>query len=61
MNSKPRQIYSLCPACSECPTVEVHEDGTVRIGEASNVVTLQGREWNELVKAVRTGALAEIA
>ncbi|MBI4501666.1 MAG: hypothetical protein HY700_10945 [Gemmatimonadetes bacterium] len=61
MHAKPKQIYPLCPACSECPTVEVQEDGTVRIGEEPNVVTLQGREWNELVKAVRTGALTEIA
>ena len=32
-----------------------------RHGEAPNIVTLAGREWNELVKAIRNGALAEVA
>lgn len=50
-------VYSLCPNCSECPTVGVYDDGKVTIGEAPNVVTLQRREWNELVNAIQTGAL----
>ncbi len=61
MKSIPKQVYSLCPACSECPTVEVYEDGRVRIGEEPNLVTLRSREWNELVKAIRNGALKETA
>lgn len=55
--STPRQAYSLCPACTECPTVEVRDDGTVRIGEAPHFVTLRREEWNELVRGVQTGAL----
>ena len=61
MNQTPMQVFSLCPACSECPTVEVYEDGTVRIGEAPNIVTLGRAEWNELVRAVKGGRLAELA
>ena len=61
MKSTSKQVYSLCPACSECPTVDIYEDGLVRIGEAPNVVTLQPQEWNELVRAVRGGALRAIA
>ncbi len=57
MKPTPTRVYSLCPNCSACPTVEVHDDGRVAIGEAPNVVTLQPHEWNELVKAIRTGAL----
>ncbi len=59
MNGTPRYTHSLCPACSECPTVEIYEDGTVRIGEAPNIATLGPAEWNELVRAVKTGALGE--
>ncbi len=61
MHTKPTQIHSLCPACSECPTVEIQADGTVRIGEAPNIVTLGRPEWNELVRAIKTGTLAELA
>jgi len=55
-----KRSYSLCPACSACPTVEIHEDGRVRIGEAANIVTLQPAEWNELVQAIKGGQLAEV-
>ena len=58
---KQNQIHSLCPACEACPAVEIHHDGTVRIGEATNVVTLKRAEWNELVRAITRGELAEIA
>jgi hypothetical protein len=61
MNPKPTQIHSLCPACSECPVVEIYPDGTVRIGEAPTMVTLGRLEWNELVRAIRHGTLAELA
>lgn len=60
MNAHPKHIHSLCPACSACPTVETYEDGTVRIGESPNIVTLGRAEWNELVRAVRNGALSEV-
>lgn len=58
---KPTLTHSLCPNCSECPAVEVYDDGKVTIGEAPNLVTLQRHEWNELVRAVKTGALGELA
>jgi len=60
MSPTPKQTHSLCPACSECPSVEVYDDTTVRIGETSNVVTLRREEWNELVKAIKSGQLAEL-
>ncbi len=59
MSPRPKQIFSLCPACSECPSVEVYDD-TVRIGEAPNLAMLRHEEWNELVKAIKSGQLAEI-
>jgi len=60
MRTTPKQTLSLCPACSECPSVEIYDDGRVRIGEAPNLVTLHREEWNELVKAIRSGQLAEL-
>ncbi len=60
MTTRPTQIHSLCPACSECPTLEIFADGVVRIGEGPNIVTLQRLEWNELVRAIKSGALAEL-
>ena len=60
MNGTPKHTHSLCPACSECPAVEIYDDGTVRIGETPNIVTLGRAEWNELVKAVKSGALSEV-
>lgn len=53
------QAQTLCPACEHCPEVRIERDGTVRIGEDDNVVTLQPEAWNELVRLVRSGALAE--
>ena len=43
------KIVSLCPACSECPTVEVR-DHEVCIGEGANLVKLAVEEWNVLVR-----------
>lgn len=60
MSATPSHTHSLCPDCTECPTVEVYKDGTVRIGEAPNLVTLRREEWNELVKAIRSGQLAAL-
>ena len=53
------KVVSLCPACSECPTVEVR-DHEVRIGEGANLVTITLEEWNVLVRAVKAGALDEV-
>jgi hypothetical protein len=61
MKAIPTRVYSLCPNCSQCPTVDVYDDGKVTIGEAPNLVTLQRHEWNELVKAIQTGALGALA
>lgn len=53
------QVVSLCPACSQCPTVEI--DGReVRIGEGANRVILSPAEWNVLVQAIRRGELAGV-
>lgn len=59
MSTTPKQTYSLCPACTECPAVEIYEDGTVRVGEEPTIVTLRREEWNELVRAVHAGVLGE--
>jgi hypothetical protein len=56
---EPIQVMSLCPACSECPAVEVFRD-RVRIGEGSDAITLCKPEWNQLVEAVRSGKLSAI-
>lgn len=53
------KIVSLCPSCSECPTVEVR-DHEVRIGEGANLVKLSVDEWNTLVRAVKSGTLDEV-
>ena len=53
------KIVSLCPACAQCPTVEVR-DHEVAIGEGANLVTLTVDEWNMLVRAVKAGALDEV-
>lgn len=53
------KIVSLCPACSQCPTVEVG-DHEVRIGEGANLVRLTVDEWNVLVRAVKAGDLDEV-
>jgi hypothetical protein len=47
-------IFTLCPACSACPTVEI-DDHEVRIGEGDNVVTLTPAEWDVLVQAIKAG------
>lgn len=53
------KIVSLCPACSQCPTVAIdpHE---IRIGEGANVVVLSPEEWNVLVRSIRRGDLGEV-
>lgn len=60
MKSGPTKTVSLCPDCSACPEVLIYEDGTVRIGEERNVVTLGRAEWNELVRAIKGGSLEQV-
>ncbi len=50
---------SLCPACTECPEVEIRGE-EVRIGEAGNLAVLKKQEWNVLVKLIRSGQLDQI-
>ena len=51
--------YTLCPACTACPEVEITEQG-VTIGEDANTVRLSHAEWNELVRLVKNGELREV-
>jgi hypothetical protein len=53
------KIFSLCPACNACPTVEITEH-EVRIGEGGNLVRLSPAEWNALVQAIQAGELPRI-
>ena len=50
---------SLCPLCTECPEVEITDQG-VTIGEDANMVRLSHAEWNELVRLIKQGELHEI-
>ena len=51
--------FTLCPACTACPEVEITDDG-VTIGEKRNPVRLSHAEWNELVRLVRSGELRKV-
>ena len=53
------KVVFLCPACSQCPMVEV-SDHEVCIGEGSNLVKLRVEEWNVLVRAIKAGTLDEV-
>lgn len=53
------KAFSLCPACSACPVVEIDEH-EVRIGEGDNLVKLSLAEWNVLVQAITTGELQPV-
>ena len=50
---------TLCPLCTECPEVEITDQG-VRIGEDENTVRLSHAEWNELVRLIKAGQLREV-
>jgi hypothetical protein len=50
---------SLCPACTECPEVEIVGD-EVRIGEAGNLAVLKKDEWNILVDLIQSGRLVKL-
>ncbi len=49
----------LCPNCSECPSVEISDQG-VSIGENQNTVRLSHAEWNDLVTRIRSGELKAV-
>jgi hypothetical protein len=51
--------FTLCPACTACPEVEITDQG-VKIGEDTNTVRLSHAEWNELVRLVKNGELREV-
>jgi len=50
---------TLCPLCTECPEVEITDQG-VRIGEDANTVRLSHAEWNALVRLIKTGELQSV-
>ena len=54
------KTFSLCPACSQCPAVEI-DANEVRIGERENLVRLSPAEWNVLVQAIKDGELEKVA
>ena len=57
MNATPIRV-SLCGGDKCCPEVVI--DATreeVRIGETGNLVALDKRAWNELVRQVKDGTL----
>jgi len=56
---EPKQVISLCPACTECPAVIVYED-EVHIGEEGNRVKLSKEEWNVLVRSILRGELTDL-
>jgi hypothetical protein len=49
----------LCPNCTECPSVEITDQG-VTIGEDENTVKLTHVAWNDLVARIKRGELREI-
>ena len=51
--------FTLCPACTACPEVEITDQG-VTIGEGENTVRLSHAEWNELVRLIRAGELRAV-
>ena len=53
------KVVSLCPACSQCPVVEIDEH-EIRIGEGRNRVWLSPAEWNILVQSIKLGELDEV-
>jgi hypothetical protein len=50
---------SLCPLCTECPEVEITNQG-VTIGEEANTDRLSHAEWNELVRLIKAGELQAV-
>ena len=50
---------TLCPLCTECPEVEITDQG-VTIGEDANMVRLSHAEWNELVRLIKADELQAV-
>ncbi|MBI3551745.1 MAG: hypothetical protein HY077_04445 [Elusimicrobia bacterium] len=52
---------TLCKLNSEyCPTVEVVEDGRVKIGEAPEFAFLSKDQWNLLVENILSNRLSKL-
>ena len=51
--------FTLCPACTACPEVEITDQG-VTIGERENTVRLSHAEWNQVVRRIKSGELNEV-
>ncbi|MEK7288239.1 MAG: hypothetical protein AAB091_06750 [Elusimicrobiota bacterium] len=45
---------------SYCPSVELHKDGKVTIGENGKVAELTKNQWNTLVEKILDGTLSRI-
>lgn len=54
-----RKVVLDCGVCDACPAVEISAEGVV-IGEDDNVVRLTPAQWNDLVKRIRSGELAQL-
>jgi hypothetical protein len=55
-----KTTHSLCPECSACPELLIGDDGTVSLGEDEQWITLEPRQWNELVRLIRSGEVGEV-
>jgi hypothetical protein len=51
--------FTLCPAFTACPEVEI-TDQAVTIGEREKTVRLSHAEWNQLVRLIKSGELNEV-
>ncbi|MBI4425267.1 MAG: hypothetical protein HY554_16175 [Elusimicrobia bacterium] len=52
---------TLCKLNSDyCPTVEIVDDGRIKIGEEPHFAYLTPGQWNDLVHNVRTGRLGRV-
>jgi len=52
---------SLCGGSKCCPAVVVDKTrAQVRLGERGNLVTLDARAWNALVRKIRSGQLKRV-
>ena len=52
-------IVMLCANCSECPSVEISDEGVI-IGEDQDTVRLSHAEWNDLIARIRSDELKEV-
>ncbi len=53
-----KRVY-FCGAAG-CPSVTIHDDGKVEIGEGKNICKLTKEEWNKLVRLIKKEKLAEV-